>query len=160
MRRLPKWVVSNPRPCIYDSESATAIEMVAKVYQAMVEMIDEYNKFAEAVTDNINQFEQETNADIERFTVSMRQEFQDFIDVVEIKLQEQDKEIEKAYNYLVDNLKKTVERTVTDEISKGTLQVGVSYVETTEALNLVATPTVIEPTKVQYDVLNESITII
>lgn len=160
MIRLPKWVLTNPRPSIYDSESATAIEMTAKVYQAMTEMVDEYNKFAENVEKNLAQFEQETNADIGQFTVSLRQEFQDFIDVVEMKLQEQDKEIQDAYNYLVVNLRTTTQQAVSEEMAKGTLQVGMSYVDETESLNMIATPTAIEPTKVQYDETTESVTII
>lgn len=160
MIRLPKWVLTNPRPSIYDSESATAIEMTAKVYQAMTEMVDEYNKFAENVEKNLAQFEQETNKDIQEFTVSLRQEFQDFIDVVEMKLQEQDKEIQEAYDYLVNNLKKTASTIVLEEINKGTLMMGVNYEEPTESLNFIATTTPVDPTKIQYDEINEAITII
>lgn len=160
MIRLPKWVLTNPRPSIYDSESATAIEMTAKLYQAMTDVIDDYNKFVENVEKNISQFEQETNKDIQEFTVSLRQEFQDFIDVVEMKLQEQDKEIKEAYDYLVANLKKTTQEVVAKELQSGTLQVGVSYIDETESLNMIATPTAIEPTKLQYDEENESVTII
>lgn len=160
MIRLPKWVLTNPRPSIYDSESATAIEMTAKLYQAMTDMIDEYNKFTENVEKNIEEFEQETNKDIQEFTVSLRQEFQDFIDVVEMKLQEQDKEIQNAYDYLVTNLNKTVKQQINAEIQNGTFEVGVAYVPETESLNMVATPQAVQPTKVQYDETRETITII
>lgn len=160
MIRLPKWVLTNPRPSIYDSESATAIEMTAKLYQAMNDMVDEYNKFVENVENNISQFEKETNEDIQTFTVSLRQEFEDFIGVIEMKMQEQDKNIQNAYEYLVNNLRKTTQEIVAEEITSGTLQVGMAYVDETESLNMVALPTTIEPTKVQYDETNEQITII
>ena len=44
---LPKWVLPNNYPAFYDSESATAIEMVAKLYGAMKTLIEEHNTNSE-----------------------------------------------------------------------------------------------------------------
>lgn len=159
--RLPHWVIPNKFPAFYDSESVTAIEMTAKIYKHVENLIDDYNKFVDNMNKAIEDFENGVTTDVELFKVSIRQEFQDFIDIVELKLKDQDLEIQKAYDYLVNNLRKTVQDTVEKEIQKGTLAVGVSYLEDTESLNLVAIPQPIDPFHdVQYDETNETITII
>lgn len=121
MIRLPKWVLTNPRPSIYDSESATAIEMTAKLYGAMSELVDEYNLFTDKVNAEIEKFEKSTDADIELFKVSIRQEFEDFIGVVEMKLNEQDKDIADAVQYLQDNLTTSIRKLLAEMRESGEL---------------------------------------
>lgn len=86
MINLPKWRLTNPFPAFLDSESGTAIEQTAKVYGAMQTLIDEYNAFAESVEKQINEFTAETEADQKVFETALRQEFQDFIDTIDMKL--------------------------------------------------------------------------
>lgn len=57
MNPLPNWILTNPRPAVYDSESGTAVEMTARVYSAMNELIEEYNKYVEALNSHIAGFE-------------------------------------------------------------------------------------------------------
>ena len=121
MIRLPKWVLTNPRPSIYDSESATAIEMTAKLYGAMSELVDEYNLFTDKVNAEIEKFEKSTDADIELFKVSIRQEFEDFIGIVEMKLSDQDKEISNAVKYLQDNLTYSIRQLIAEMRETGEL---------------------------------------
>ena len=56
MQLLPKWVLPPTLPAIYDLESATALEMTAKVYGAMQTLIEEYNKFADSVNTTMETF--------------------------------------------------------------------------------------------------------
>ena len=56
MQLLPKWTMLRPMPVLYDTESATAIEMVGKVYGAMNELIKEYNSFADEVNTKLGSF--------------------------------------------------------------------------------------------------------
>lgn len=86
MINLPKWRLTHPFPAFYDSESGSAIEQTAKVYGAMQELIEDYNAFTESIEKQINEFTAETKEDQETFRTSLRQEFQDFIDTVELKL--------------------------------------------------------------------------
>lgn len=158
--RLPHWVIPNKFPAFYDSESATAIEMTAKIYKHVENLIDDYNKFVENMNKAIDDFENGVTSDIELFKVSIRQEFQDFIDVVELKLKDQDTEIQKAYNYLVENLRNTTKDIVIEALQEGSLVLGINYEDSTESMTLIATPTSIDPTKLQYDEQNEEITII
>lgn len=61
MKMLPLWVLPPTLPSVYDAESATALEMTAKVYGAMRELISEYNTFAATLNANIQKFMEETD---------------------------------------------------------------------------------------------------
>ena len=52
----------------------------------MQELINENNAFAGEMETKINEFTAETTEELELFKTSMRQEFQDFIDTVDMKL--------------------------------------------------------------------------
>lgn len=98
MRPLPKWILTKGVPAFEDSESATFGEQTFKVYGAMNELITEYNEFADRVNKEIEQFETKYNSDIQVFTSSLRQEFQDFINVIDLKIGKQNFEINKYIN--------------------------------------------------------------
>ena len=136
MFQLPRWVLTNRHPAFHDTESVTAIDMVAKLYGAMQTMIDEYNKFADDTEKKINDFMSDANSDREVFETAMRQEFQDFIDVVELKLQEQDLEIANAKKYMEENIKTTTQNVVNDAIKNGSIVVSEVYNPDTESLDL------------------------
>ena len=86
MLLLPKWILTGTLPAYMDAESKTAIEQTYKIYQKMNEIIEDYNKFVDetnkTITNHVNTCEQ----DHEVFATALRQEFKDFIDVVELKL--------------------------------------------------------------------------
>ena len=86
MYLLPKWVLPNKHPAFYDAESHTAIEQTAKVYGAMNDLVKEYNGFVDSINDKISKFISGAEGDRETFEISLRQEFQDFIDVIELKV--------------------------------------------------------------------------
>ena len=128
MIQLPRWVLTSKNPAFYESESATSIEMVAKLYGAMQTLIDEYNGFAERTEQAINSFMTDATADRETFEVAMRQEFQDFIDVVELR-------INAAEQYMKDNLSESLTQIIKDK----EVVLSLDYDEATENLNLVVT---------------------
>ena len=110
MERLPKWCITDRFPALYDVESATTIEQTAKIYGAMNELVDEYNKHAETINNELEKFENGLIADFETYKVAMRQEFQDFIDVIDLKMQD-------AYNFMKENLRETCQG-ILDELTK------------------------------------------
>ena len=57
---------------------------------------------------SIEEFENSTDKNIELFAKGLRQEFQDFINVVELKLMSQDKEIKDAVTFMTTNLNNSV----------------------------------------------------
>lgn len=84
---MPKWVLENTTPSFYDKDSLTVIEATAKLYGKMNELITEYNKFADDVNAKIEAFTAEIRDEQLVFATALRQEFQDFIDTVELKLE-------------------------------------------------------------------------
>lgn len=104
MKLLPIWTLTKGLPAFNDAESATVIEQTYKIYKAMNELITEYNAFAESVNKKILDHENKYNDDMEVFTTSLRQEFQDFIGEIDLKVRALELEIEKAGYYDVAEL--------------------------------------------------------
>lgn len=71
MQPLPKWVLPPTMPSIYESESFTAMEAVARLYGATKQLIDEYNEFAAAMQREVDDFEGSSSAEIESFKAAM-----------------------------------------------------------------------------------------
>jgi len=112
MRLLPKWVLNNKYPSVYDSESKTAIEQTARVYGAMNELIENYNTFVSELEKTITEHEKQTDIDINDYKnriVSMQQRY----------IESMDLKIKELYSYLKDNLSNTIASIVND----GTLEV-------------------------------------
>lgn len=137
MQRLPKWNLTNRLPALYDTDSATVVEQTAKVYGAINALIDEYNTWVDRLNAQIEEFERATESDYETFKVAIRQEFQDFIDVIETNIQEQNARIESAENYMVSNIKATTEMLVNELITSGRITITEVYDDATESLNIV-----------------------
>lgn len=55
IKGLPNWSIPDLQPTFFDSESATTIEMVAKLYGKIKELIETYNKFETDLTGKINE---------------------------------------------------------------------------------------------------------
>lgn len=137
MYLLPKWVLTNTRPSINDTESGTVLEQTAKIYGAMNELITEYNSFADTVNQIITDFTADTTKNQNEFEVAIRQEFQDFIDVIEIKFAEQQSTIDEAVSYMQNNIIATTRMLLNDALEKGTFVVSTRYNEETENLDIV-----------------------
>lgn len=134
---LPKWVLVNKRPSINDSESLTVIEQTAKIYGAMNDLITEYNSFADRVNQIITDFTADTTKNNNEFEIAIRQEFQDFIDVIEIKCADQESKVDGAVSYMHENIIGTTKKIINDAIAKGELVVNTYYNEATENLDIV-----------------------
>lgn len=121
MLQLPIWNFTNIIPSFNDLESGTAIEMTAKVYGAMRDLIDEYNKFVENTNKEISEFETSSTKNYEEFAIGLRQEFQDFIDIINLKVMEQDSVIQDAVNYMKNNLEESIANVVIELQNSGAL---------------------------------------
>ena len=112
MLLLPKWVLNNKYPSVYDSESKTAIEQTARVYGAMNELIENYNTFVSELEKSITEHEKNTDESIEEFKTK----------VVNLQLkhiQSMDLKVKELYSHLKDNLGNVISGMVND----GTLEV-------------------------------------
>ena len=91
---IPNLIIQPTAPAFYDGDSVTVIEAMAKLQGKMNEVITAFNTLEENVTNQIAEFKASTDQDLETFETAMRQEFQDFIDVVDLKLNTMRSEIE------------------------------------------------------------------
>ena len=136
IERLPHWHLANKCPAFLETESLTAIEMVSHLYGKTNELVDDYNKFVDSVNAHIEAFEESTEKNYEAFTIGIRQEFQDFIDVVELKIANQNKEIDDAITYMKRNLNATVTALVEKALADGAFAIGIVYNDESYSLNI------------------------
>ena len=107
---LPKMYLHGNRPSFYDSDSVTVLELSAEMRAKMNELIDDYNKFAEGVNVKIEEFITKQDADWETYKTAMRQEFQDFIDVINIKYDAQEARIDGKIGAVEDAINALIAR--------------------------------------------------
>ena len=112
IENLPFWNCPNLKPAFNDLESATAIEMVYKLYGKNRELIDDYNKFEENIKKEIETFKTSTNQDLECFKANITKICNDYIATMDMKIDCQDRKIEEIYVYLKGNLKNTINEIV------------------------------------------------
>lgn len=96
IKPLPHWVLTNEYPAFYDTESVTAIEMVAKLYGSMEELITDYNAFVDNVNQTIADFESGIITDFNDFKDLITQMVEDYIATIDGKFAEQDETIADA----------------------------------------------------------------
>ena len=82
---LPKWYLNHNRPTFYDSDAGTMLELADSMHSKMNEVIDDYNKFTDETNELVSSKLAEYEQDLETSKTAMRQEFQDFIDVVDMR---------------------------------------------------------------------------
>lgn len=120
MNTLPKWMLANPFPAIHDFESLTVIDQTARIYGAMNQLIENYNKMVEQIS-AFEKSEEETREEFElkitkvmnEFMCSMRQTF-------------------------ITDISGTVEGLLNEALEAGTITLTEHYDPVTESLNLVA----------------------
>ena len=83
---LPKWNLMGNKPSFYDTDSKTLLELANTLHSKMNELIEDYNRFVDTINNTITEFTQGETQKREVFEVAIRQEFQDFIDIVDMKL--------------------------------------------------------------------------
>ncbi len=55
INNLPKWTIPDLHPAFFDHESATSIEMVAKLYGKVKEIVEHYNGFTKDISDKVDE---------------------------------------------------------------------------------------------------------
>ena len=56
---LPKWIVADTLPAFYETEGATAIQMVAKLYNKVKELIESYNELVNLIDGKFDEQDEE-----------------------------------------------------------------------------------------------------
>lgn len=168
---LPKWVLPGTRPSVYDTESGSALEMVAKVYGAMRTLQETYNEFADEVNKTILEFMDSTTKDQECFKANLTEIMHNYIRKIDEKIKMQDLVINKhneamvdAINYMKENIVETTTRIIESgevddylyQVLENVTNIRLEYNSETEELTLV------NPVRpcVEYNEETENLTII
>lgn len=122
MNVLPKWVLANHFPAIHDFESLTVLEQTARIYGAMNALIEEYNKFADSVNNQLSTFtESEEEA---------RKEF-------ELQITKVIREFMCCWEQKTADLNETAKTLFNEAIQAGKITIAEVYDPETESLNMV-----------------------
>lgn len=110
MNRLPFWILNQRFPAVYDSDSKTVIEQTARVYGAMNDLIEEYNKYVESLNKEIAKFETGVVSTQECFRNNITKVMNEYIESVDKKIM-----------LLESHLKTNIRETLTTWIEDGSL---------------------------------------
>lgn len=132
MDLLPKWALVNHFPAIHDFESLTVLEQTARIYGAMNQLIGEYNTFADQINKSIEDFQTASEEDRNNFEIAMRQEFQDFIDIVDLRI----KEIDSSIDQIKKDTEKYSKEILNEAIKSGRVSVTQNYDADSESLTI------------------------
>lgn len=124
---LPHWVLPDTLPSVYDTQSGTAIEMVAKVYGAMRTLQTEYNLFVDEVNKSINDFVSSVEQDQECFKKNITKIMHDYIAKIDEKIKMQDLVINNAVKYMKENIIATSREVIKQAITDGEITVSSNY---------------------------------
>lgn len=117
VKPLNNMCFTNMKPSFNDHESLTAIEMIGKFYSKINEIIQEYQEFSDSVNKYLVSFTNGTNQNVDLFKLSISQKFQDFIDVVDLKLKSMDSEIDKSIISIKNNMYNEIKK-ITNEMNE------------------------------------------
>ena len=139
MINLPKWQIANINPSFKDMESATAIEMTAKIYGAMNQLIDEYNNFAIKLEKEFIEYRENDLNDLSCFKKQIIDLVNDYTKMYDFKIQEHDTEIKNIMLYFNDKLKNELITIINDMKNTGEFneliqQVFIEFAEEVETL--------------------------
>lgn len=118
MNTLPKWLLANPFPALHDFESLTVIDQTARIYGAMNQLIEEWNKMIEQLSG------------FEKSETESREEF-------ELKITKVIREFMCSWNQKTADLEKFAETIINEAIAAGKLTITEVYDPETESLNMI-----------------------
>ena len=132
IKPLPHWVLADLQPAFYDIESVTAVQMLAKIYPKIEELISDYNYYVDQINKIINDFENGMIKDFNCFKDCIINTMNDYITSVDMKITLQDNKIEEsinnqneiidnAVNYMKNNLVSTLSLLFDDALRDGNI---------------------------------------
>lgn len=136
---LPNWAVLYRRYAFKDTDSATAIEQTAKLYRAMQDLIEDYNKYVTELNDIIKEFVESTEQDYECFKKHIEKVCHDYIRVMDMNADKQNRLINDAILYMKDHIQETAETIIREKVESGEIVISSNYDETNEHLSFILT---------------------
>ena len=123
-------------PSFSDLESVTTIEVLQRLTEKQNEIVDAYNKLEVNLTKLVNDYKDGIEADFTVFTTEMRQEFQDFIDVVNLKVMGMQNEIDTSIRNISENLATELTRIVNELMENGEIGLSIYYDSSKESITI------------------------
>ena len=136
IKKLPYWVLTNPSPAFYETESGTSVEQTAIIYKKMEELIEHYNSFIDDINHEIEEFTSEVLSDQEEFETKINQMIYDFTSLVELKLNNQDTDIKNAIDYMKTHLDSTINEMLLELFESEQVKLNFEYNTETESLDI------------------------
>ena len=138
---LPRWVLPPTLPSVYDSESATTLEMTSKLYGAMSKMVEDYNSFVDGINEEIATFTSSSSAEIAEFKQTIEKrlicKFNDldarYNEIKVDMLRYADDKIAAVYESYLDE---QLSRLISEKIASGDINITLVYDPETESLNI------------------------
>lgn len=159
-RPLPHWCMTDLQPAFYDTESGSALQMVARVYKKIEELITNYNSFVDEINRYVEEFETGMIADFECFKNCIIKTMNEYIETIDTKIDlqdtrigdaierqdqaiadkfaEQDAIIADAVQYMKDQIVATATSLFQEALADGdiTAELNVDYDSATESITL------------------------
>lgn len=79
---------------LYDTDSISPTEQTAQMYRKVDELINDFNNFVEEVNTAITKIDNDTDSDIKEFKCTITQMIERYIELIDMKISEQDSRIE------------------------------------------------------------------
>ena len=108
-------------PAFYDTKAKSYQELLANFHSKLNECVNEINTFTEHISKEMKEFKEDDVTSKEEHMRAIRQEFQDFINVIDLKVMGQDKDIASIYEHLTTNLATAIEEVIDTMIESGEL---------------------------------------
>ena len=128
-------------PCVFD-ESLSYVEKINKLEQMINDLIDEYNKFGQQVTNEVNTFETETNQKIQDFINQVTQIINDFKQQVTTEITNFEKQVtdsqneyEKSMNALYAQFTQSINSTIEEFENRVTEQQNLFMTQVNNRIN-------------------------
>ena len=152
---MPPWVLTNPQPAFLESESGSVLQQTAVMYAKVNELVESYNSFTKNIDKAMNDFLIADAQSKQEHMSAIRQEFQDFINIVDLKIlamqneirnfednmdawkKQQENIIKNAENYMKNNIVSTTETIVNDALANETIYAKMNYDAENESLSIV-----------------------
>ena len=160
VKPLPHWCLTDLQPAFYDTESGSAIQMIARIYPKIEELVVNYNSFVDEINRYINEFETGMIADFDCFKNCIIKTMNEYIETIDTKINlqdtrigeaierqdksiadkfaEQDEIIADAVAYMKENIIATTQSVFREAIANGDVlaELHLEYDATTEAITL------------------------
>lgn len=160
VKPLPHWCLTDLQPAFYDTESGSVIQLVARIYPKIEELVVNYNSFVDEINRYIDEFESGMIADFDCFKNCIIKTMNEYIETIDTKINlqdtrigeaierqdksiadkfaEQDEIIADAVQYMKDNIVATATSLFQQALSDGDISAELvsTYDASTEALTL------------------------